>query len=115
MITSLFFHGRGGRACDFVFSLVKAESFVCTKNCTSSHVARLRVHEKWYSCEMVDLDYQSETELGQYHPHGANNHPPFLPIFDFSGYAERIDLCRFVSIRAVRTQTSLRALPFTAS
>ena len=55
--------------------VVKAESFACTKNSTSGHVvARLRVRterEKRYSCEIVDLepeDYQSETELGQYHP-----------------------------------------------
>ena len=55
--------------------VVKAESFACTKNSTSGHVvSRLRVRrerEKRYSCEIVALepeDYQSETELGQYHP-----------------------------------------------
>ena len=56
--------------------VVKAESFACIKNSTSGLVVanRLRVRterEKRYSCEIVDLepeDYQSETELGQYHP-----------------------------------------------
>ena len=55
--------------------VVKTESFACTKNSTSGHVvSRLRVRterEKRYSCKIVDLepeDYQSEIELGQYHP-----------------------------------------------
>ena len=78
--------------------VVKAESFACTKNSSSGHVvARLRVRvrterEKRYSCEMVDLepeDYQQRQNWATTTPfnfevlHGANNHQPFLPIFDF--------------------------------
>ena len=52
---------------------VKAESFACTKNSTSGDVvSRLRVRTergKRYSCDLEPEpeDYQSETELGQYH------------------------------------------------
>ena len=87
--------------------VVKAESFACTKNSTSGHVvSRLRVRterEKRYSCEIFDFepeDYQSETELGQYHPfnfevlRGANNHPPFLPArLSGSGRTQNESLC----------------------
>ena len=84
--------------------VVKAESFACTKNSTSGHVvSRLRVRterEKRYSCKIVALepeDYQSETELGQYHPlqlRGANNHPPFLPArLSGSGRTQNESLC----------------------
>ena len=90
--------------------VVKAESFACTKNSTSGHVvARLRVRterEKRFSCEMVDLepeDYQSETELGQYHPlqlrstswsKQSSTVSPHLRLSGSGSNAERIALCR---------------------
>ena len=87
--------------------VVKAESFVCTKNSTSGHVvARLRVRterEKWYSCEMEPEDYQSEIELGQYHPlqlrstslsKQSSTVSPHLRLSGSGSNAERIALCR---------------------
>ena len=87
--------------------VVNAESFACTKNSTSGLiVARLRVRterEKRYSCEMVISSQRTISQRQNWAPfnfevlRGANNHPPFLPIFDFQARgsnAERITLCR---------------------
>ena len=96
--------------------VVKAESFACTKNSTSGHVvSRLRVRTSVRNGTAVDLepeDYQSETELGQYHaPPSTSKYfveQTIIHRFSPSDFQARVErrTNRFVSITAVRTQTS---------